>query len=1123
MVSPAPSSTCECEVTISAAPAAAKGPGGPRPAPAAVAQGRSLLRRFSLPSFGLRSERAAEATAPAPAAAAAAAAAPRALPKSLSGFSPPAADPAPQSGPDPARPRAASLSQIVPAAESISAAPAPAAATAADAVTAIGGADVVPALPEAQSAAPAAGPEAPAALSMDAVRRRLRFKDAVRAVILWRRWSETNKSNCSEAEEAFLDVLESETRKAAGFYTAKVEEQKAGVQATGGTRQRILEACAEFVRVLDMLENRFRLLNVMASIKAVKKFDKTTRRTTLPGFRQTVENTPGLSSSILERLRGDITALVANTFFGSRMRDARDRLRVQPPAASTEVHVFLEGLFIGMTILLLIAIGIRRAAPPARAVALAKDVDQELLHAVFPIFRGIAVLVAYLWCWGFIILAMLRYRINFRFILDIKPQVALDHHVVFETAAVMTAVLLLAYWLFHSSISSGSDLRLSIASAVSPQYIPLYTFILLAVFALKPQPVHFTERRSKHQYCGLLRWTMSTVLRCAAAPFVFVKFRDFWMGDQLTSTVIVATDLVYSVCFYGAYKSSSPADAAELCGASSWWTPVIACIPFWIRMAQCLRRVRDLWGQPKGRNAQLWNALKYFSSILSVVTYAIYSAFHDVAGVGSAFFAVFILVSIWSTIHKLYWDIHHDWGLIHVDPEPKDRAHSPAHAPHAQRPPRRFDLRFLVKKLGIVSRCRLRSSRLFEQTWVYHFALWANVAIRLTWVFQTNTGLLGGGMGAQLLKAAFAILEAARRCLWNLFRIEHEQLRNCEVRSDRVNIAGLQFIITPPPGDRQSYRAFDIQVPLLFSGQQQEDDEDMHWNRKQMEKVLAGGATPKAGGPHSPRGGFSRLRRTFTRRRVAISEEAPTDAVAVTETDPDLEAASRPVVHNLNAESDNGAGASPRSPGLGVPRKSRLLRVGSTLRGTFSFEPPRAVPKPDGAAAADAGHGASWDADVDDSPMVTVREQDPLALEAARSAARTHARLASAASGWRRKALERSNTLSFARLQAAEPGSPPSGHGLGKATSAPARAAVPTGAGPGSVHSLFLQLRRAHTTAAAARDRELETSPLRAAAFVGHDLEDVGEEADGGSADVRRPERTPKLGLRFMSRRPSAH
>lgn len=38
--------------------------------------------------------------------------------------------------------------------------------------------------------------------------------------------------------------------------------------------------------------------------------------------------------------------------------------------------------------------------------------------------------------------------------------------------------------------------------------------------------------------------------RVVCAPFVFVQFADFWLGDQLNTLAQALKDFEYSLCFY---------------------------------------------------------------------------------------------------------------------------------------------------------------------------------------------------------------------------------------------------------------------------------------------------------------------------------------------------------------------------------------------------------------------------------------------------------------------------------------------------------------------------------------------------------------------------------------------
>eukprot|EP00741_Cyanophora_paradoxa_P006239 tig00000114_g6050.t1 len=622
-------------------------------------------------------------------------------------------------------------------------------------------------------------------------RRRNRFCSAVKMVSLWRSWASGNSERPSPAEAAFLEALESETRKAANFYVAKSEQiqgqyadirrqiaayQRAGNSATVEARRAILETCVKFVRVLDMLENRFRLLNVMAATKAVKKYDKVTRRRTLASFRAALDQMPGLSSDLLEHLRSDITALVGPPRPGPPRPPRPGPPR---PAASSK-----SGASLNLE---------RTPGPPTwlnledePKVALAREVDEPLLRAVFPVFRGLCVLVAYLWCFGAIVFVMGRARINYRFILDIAPDVALDHHVLFQNCALLTAALFLAFWMFYSSISSGA--ALSLAAVARPQYIPLYVYAAFALLALAPR-----LQRTRHQYCGVLRWIVATLFRVWTAPFVEIRFRDEWLGDQMTSTVICMTDLFYTYCYYPTQLHRSPSEASSFCGSKALWTPVIASYPFLVRMLQCLRRAWDLRDvNPKESTTQIWNAVKYLTSILCVVIYAIYGHVHIHGELAhSLVLALFVVVSIWSTIMKIYWDIQLDWGMLQLRPE------TTASGKVREGGPEGYSVAGWHSALR---RLELRPARIFDQAWVYYAAIAFNVFVRLTWVFQTNPALFSADMEGEAFKILLAVLETGRRAVWNLFRIEYEQLRNCA-----------------------SFRAFD--VPLLFVPEEEDEEE----------------------------------------------------------------------------------------------------------------------------------------------------------------------------------------------------------------------------------------------------------------------------------------------------------
>lgn len=108
-----------------------------------------------------------------------------------------------------------------------------------------------------------------------------------------------------------------------------------------------------------------------------------------------------------------------------------------------------------------------------------------------------------------------------------------------------------------------------------------------------------------------------------------------------------------------------------------WYTPLIASLPPWWRLLQCLRRYRD-----SSELVHLANALKYTSSIVATIIGAvrkshckyfdpqhcrtIYSCIFDITLLANtAITTLWILASFINSCYTSVWDIKMDWGLLH--------------------------------------------------------------------------------------------------------------------------------------------------------------------------------------------------------------------------------------------------------------------------------------------------------------------------------------------------------------------------------------------------------------------------------------------------------------------------
>lgn len=216
-----------------------------------------------------------------------------------------------------------------------------------------------------------------------------------------------------------------------------------------------------------------------------------------------------------------------------------------------------------------------------------------------------------------------------------------------------------------------------------------------------------------------------------AAPFVPVVFRDFFIADQVLSIVISLQDLEYVVCYYAtdAWTGSNSCLAHQ-----PYVFPLIAAFPSLWRLLQCIRRFRDTKDVH-----QLINAGKYFSGLVVITMSAVRRAFP------SAYTDIFWFVSIFvSTVFTFAWDVIKDWSL-------------------GQRS---------------VKHCLLRSELLYPTPW-YYTALLMNLGMRLMWTLTISPEAVRGTLHPDVFAFILAIVEVTRRAVWNMFRLENEQLNNC--------------------------------------------------------------------------------------------------------------------------------------------------------------------------------------------------------------------------------------------------------------------------------------------------------------------------------------------------------
>ena len=223
------------------------------------------------------------------------------------------------------------------------------------------------------------------------------------------------------------------------------------------------------------------------------------------------------------------------------------------------------------------------------------------------------------------------------------------------------------YWIFHIGVNE---------STTRPSWL-----LVLAFIGLLLNPLDTMYKPFRYQL-------LNSLLHNIIAPFGLVRFKDFFIGDVLTSMVRPLIDVYYMGCYFK-YEEWGPSLAHPACRPSNYAVLLISLIPFHIRFWQCINRFyyTGMWFP------HLVNAGKYLTSVaVMIIAY--------LKTVRPGYEYIYVIAALISTIYSLAWDLKMDWGLL-----------------RGTKPGRRL----------------LRDRLKYPHSY-YYFAIVANTLLRLTWV-----------------------------------------------------------------------------------------------------------------------------------------------------------------------------------------------------------------------------------------------------------------------------------------------------------------------------------------------------------------------------------------------------
>ncbi|XP_057769552.1 phosphate transporter PHO1 homolog 9 [Salvia miltiorrhiza] len=485
--------------------------------------------------------------------------------------------------------------------------------------------------------------------------------------------------------------------------------------------EKLRQAFTEFYQQLRLLKS-YCFLNMLAFSKIMKKYDKITSRSASKAYLEMVDNsylgTSDEVNKLIERLEATFIKYFAN---GNR----RKGMKSLKPGQKREKHrtTFFIGLFTGCSIALVVAIIV---SLHGRAL-LEPEERTKYMESIFPLYSLFGFIVLHMLMYGTDTYFWRRYRVNYPFIFGFKPGTELGFREVFLLASGLS-VLSLAAVLSNLDLEMDPD---TLEYRTLTELVPLA--LVCVVFVITICPFNIVYRSSRY-------FLLHCAWRCVCAPLYKVTLPDFFLADQLTSQVQGFRSLLFYVYYYflGDFTTRSN-KFLETSNAYDILYIVVAIIPFWSRVIQCLRRLIEEKDPSQGVNS-----FKYFSTIVALVMRTIYSQKERDKSQNLMFWKIMAAsTSGFTTIFNTYWDIVIDWGLL------QRNSRNPW----------------------------LRDKLLISNKAVYFVAIVVNILLRLVWM-QLVLNFQVPFLHKKAMIALIACLEILRRGIWNFFRVENEHFNN---------------------------------------------------------------------------------------------------------------------------------------------------------------------------------------------------------------------------------------------------------------------------------------------------------------------------------------------------------
>ncbi|KAK1379558.1 Phosphate transporter like [Heracleum sosnowskyi] len=475
------------------------------------------------------------------------------------------------------------------------------------------------------------------------------------------------------------------------------------------------KAFAEFYNKIRHLKS-YSFLNILAFSKIMEKYDKITSRNASKSYLKMVDNSYiGSSDEVISKLLDRVEATYIKHFADGNRKKGLNTLRPRVKKEKHKVTASL-GFFAGCTVALIFALIL---AVRTRKIV-EKDGHEQYMETLFPLYSFFGFIVLHMLFYAGNIYFWKKYKINYQFIFGFKAGTELGYR---EVLLLSFGLSVLALASIHANLDMEIDPKTNDYKQLT-ELLPLLLVIL--IFVIMICPLNIIYRSSRYFF-----------LTCAIHTFFSLLYKvvlsDFFVADQFTSQVQSFRSIEFYICYYSSGDYKLRQHGCNNNTTYNVFTYILAPLPFWWRMLQCVRRFFEEKDAIQG-----WNSLKYFAIVVSFVTRTAYGK-----NKSDEWYVIAWVTSVVAGIVATYWDIVFDWGLLN----------------------RKSANPWLRDKLIVPYKS------------VYYAAIALNVLLRFSWI-QMVLDLEVPFLHEQSMIAVIAILEIVRRGVWNFFRLENEHLNN---------------------------------------------------------------------------------------------------------------------------------------------------------------------------------------------------------------------------------------------------------------------------------------------------------------------------------------------------------